>query len=171
MDHLASNSLFDSHQSANCKHHYTGTALLYIHDHLVSAIGSCFCLLDFAAAFDTIASYSLVSQNTSWSPASDPGLVSTALFSAGSSHICLLVASMSNSFQFHPRDAMLARVVAMAQCLSVTSRSSVEMEGWIEVVLACRLLSTYSTLYCKEIQVWTIIRLTFPLELCPTLRT
>ena len=60
---------------------------------------------------------------------------------------------MSNSFQFHPRDAMLARVVAMAQCLSVTSRSSVEMEGWIEVVLACRLLSTYSTLYCKEIQV------------------
>jgi len=33
---------------------------------------------------------------TSWSPVSHPGLVSMALFSAGSSHICHLVASVSN---------------------------------------------------------------------------
>ena len=40
MDHLTFNSLLNSHQSAYCKHHSTETALLYIHDHLISAIGS-----------------------------------------------------------------------------------------------------------------------------------
>ena len=44
--------------SAYSKHHSTETALLYIHDHLVNAIGaqqvSCLCLLDLSAAFDTI---------------------------------------------------------------------------------------------------------------------
>ena len=40
IDHLTSNSLLNSHQSAYCKHHSIKTALLYIHDHLVSAIGS-----------------------------------------------------------------------------------------------------------------------------------
>jgi len=58
MDHLTSNSLLSSHQSAYCKHHSTKAALLYIHDHLISAIGSqkvsCLCLLDLSAAFDTI---------------------------------------------------------------------------------------------------------------------
>ena len=39
-DHLTSNSLLNSHQSGYCKHHSTETALLCIHDHLVSAIGS-----------------------------------------------------------------------------------------------------------------------------------
>jgi len=59
MDHLTSNSLLNSHQSAYCKHHSTETALLYINDHLISAIGSqkvsCLCLLDLSlsAAFDT----------------------------------------------------------------------------------------------------------------------
>ena len=38
MDHLTSNSLLNSHQSVYCKHHSTETALLYLHDHLVSAI-------------------------------------------------------------------------------------------------------------------------------------
>ena len=45
-------------QSAYCKHYSFKTALLYIHDHLISAIGSqkvsCLCLLDLSAAFDTI---------------------------------------------------------------------------------------------------------------------
>jgi len=40
------------------KHHSTETALLYIHDHLINAIGCrkihCLCLLDLSAAFDTI---------------------------------------------------------------------------------------------------------------------
>ena len=57
MDHLTSNSLLNSHQSAYCKHH-SETALFYIHDYLISAIGSqkvsCLCLLDLSAAFDTI---------------------------------------------------------------------------------------------------------------------
>jgi len=33
-------SIVNPHQSAYCKYHSTETALLYIHDHLVSAIGS-----------------------------------------------------------------------------------------------------------------------------------
>ena len=55
---VGSNSLLNSHQSAYCKHHSTETALLYIHDYLISAMGSqkisCLCLLDLSAAFDTI---------------------------------------------------------------------------------------------------------------------
>jgi len=93
MDHLTSNSLLNPHQSAYCKHHSTETALLYIHNHLVSAIGSqkvsCLCLLDLSAD-------STLLTMTSWSPVSHPGLVSMALFSAGSSHIRHLVASVSN---------------------------------------------------------------------------
>ena len=52
--HLSSNNLLNPHQSAYFKHHSTETALLYIHDHLVNAIGaqqvSCLCLLDLSAA-------------------------------------------------------------------------------------------------------------------------
>ena len=57
-DHFTSNNLVNPHQSAYYKHHSTETALLYIHDHLINAIGSrkisCLCLLDLSAAFDTI---------------------------------------------------------------------------------------------------------------------
>jgi len=55
--------------------------------------------------------------------------------------------------RFYPRDARLA----MALCLSVcqcTSRCSVEVVGLIELVLVWRFLSTSSTLYFKEIQVY-----------------
>jgi len=49
-DHLVSNGLLNPNQSAYCKHHSTETALLYIHDHLINAIGSqklsCLCLID-----------------------------------------------------------------------------------------------------------------------------
>jgi len=41
----------------------------------------------------------------------------------------------------------------MAFCLSATSRSSVEMTEQIRRVFACELPLTYSTLFCKEIQV------------------
>jgi len=70
MDHLNSNSLLNSHQSAYCKHHSTETALLYIHDHLISAIESqkvsCLCLLDLSAAFDTIDHDILITRLSSW---------------------------------------------------------------------------------------------------------
>ena len=70
MDHVTSNSLLNSHQSAYCKHHFTETALLYIHDHLVSAIGSqkvsSICLLDLSAAFDTIDHDILITRLSSW---------------------------------------------------------------------------------------------------------
>ena len=63
-------SLLNSHQSAYCKHHSTETALLYIHDYLISAIGSqkisCLCLLDLAAAFDTIDHDILIIYLSSW---------------------------------------------------------------------------------------------------------
>ena len=50
--------------------HSTETALLYIHDHLISAIGSekvsCLCLLDLSAAFDTIDHDILIIRFSSW---------------------------------------------------------------------------------------------------------
>ena len=50
-DFLSSNNLLNPHQSAYCKHRSTKTALLYIHDQLINAIGSqkisCLCLLIF----------------------------------------------------------------------------------------------------------------------------
>ena len=65
-----SNSLLNPHQSAYCKHHCTETALLYVHDHLISAIGSqkvsCFFLLDLSAAFDTIDHDILITRLSSW---------------------------------------------------------------------------------------------------------
>ena len=36
---MSTNILFNPHQSAYCKHNSTETALLYIHDYLISAIG------------------------------------------------------------------------------------------------------------------------------------
>ena len=68
--HLCSYNLLNSHQSAYCKHHSTETALLYIYDHLVNAIGSqklsCLCLLDLSAAFDTIDHNILLARLSSW---------------------------------------------------------------------------------------------------------
>jgi len=68
--HITSNNLVNPHQSAHCKHHYTETALLYIHDHLINAIDSrkisCLCLLDLSAAFDTIDHDILLTRLSSW---------------------------------------------------------------------------------------------------------
>ena len=70
MDHLTSNNLLNPHQSAYCKHHSTETALLYIHDYLISAIKarkvSCLCLLNLSAAFDTIDHNILITRLSSW---------------------------------------------------------------------------------------------------------
>ena len=59
-----------SHHSAYCKHHSTETALLYIHGHLISAVGSqkvsCLCLLDLSAAFGTIDHDILITRLSSW---------------------------------------------------------------------------------------------------------
>ena len=64
-DHLTSNNL-NPHQSAYCKHHSTETALLYIHDHLINAIGSrqihvsAFLIYRLPSIPSTTISYSLV---------------------------------------------------------------------------------------------------------------
>ena len=88
MDHLTSNSLLNSHQSAYCKHHSTETALLYIHDYFISAMDH---RKYHASAYSTSLLLSTLLTMTSWSPASHPGLVSVALFSVDWSHICHLV--------------------------------------------------------------------------------
>jgi len=68
--HLSSSNLLNPHQSAYCKHHSTETALVYIHDHLINAIGSQhvsrLCLLDLSAAFDTIDHSILIARLSSW---------------------------------------------------------------------------------------------------------
>ena len=65
-----SHSLLNPHQSAYRRHHSTETYLLYIHDHLITAIGSqklsCLCLLDLSAAFDTIDHDILLTRLSSW---------------------------------------------------------------------------------------------------------
>jgi len=62
-------------------------------------------------------------------------------------------AQLTLTVSFYPRDAILARVLAMTlcPCLSVTSRCSIEMHG----LIFGRFLSTYPTLCSKEIQVST----------------
>ena len=63
-------SVLTNQPTAKCKHHSTETALLYIHDHLISAIGlqkvSCLCLLDPSAAFDTIDHDIFITRLSSW---------------------------------------------------------------------------------------------------------
>ena len=65
-EHLTSNNLLNPHQSAYCKHHSIETALLYIHDHLINAIGSrkilvsAFLIYRLLSIPSTTISYSLV---------------------------------------------------------------------------------------------------------------
>ena len=68
IDHLTYNKLLNPHQSAYCRHHSTETALLYIHDHLINAIGSqkVSCLFYISTAFDTIDHNILITRLSSW---------------------------------------------------------------------------------------------------------
>ena len=69
-EHLSTNNLLNPHQSAYCKHNSIETALSYIHNNLINAIGSqkisCLCLFDLSAAFDTIDHNILLSRLFSW---------------------------------------------------------------------------------------------------------
>ena len=79
LDHLSTNSLLNSHQSAYSKFHSTETTLLSVHDHLIKSISTkkitALCLLDLSAAFDTIDHDILLSRLSTWF-----GLSNTALF-------------------------------------------------------------------------------------------
>ena len=79
LNHLSTNSLFNSHQSAYSKFHSTETTLLSVHDHLIKAVSTqkltALCLLDLSAAFDTIDHDILLSRLSSWF-----GLSNTVLF-------------------------------------------------------------------------------------------
>ena len=58
IDHMTANSLMDPYQSAYRKGHSTETALVRVHNDIVSAVdkgfGVCLILLDLSAAFDTV---------------------------------------------------------------------------------------------------------------------
>jgi len=62
---------------------------------------------------------------------------------------------ITQRFAFYPRDAMLARLLAMALCLClpVTSRSSVETDEWIELVFVTGASFHLSYIVLKEIRV------------------
>jgi len=80
---------------------------------------------------------------------------------------------------FHPRDAMLPRVLAIARChsvclsvrlcLSVISRCSIKRNERINLFLAWRLFSTSLTRCFKEIQISTKIRVIPAGTFSPTL--
>ena len=58
IDHMTENNLMDPYQSAYRKGHSTETALVRVHNDIVSAVdkglGVCLILLDLSAAFDTV---------------------------------------------------------------------------------------------------------------------
>jgi hypothetical protein len=64
LDHLTTNNLMDPMQSAYRKGHSTETALLRVHNDVVSAVdkgyGVCLIMLDLSAAFDTVAHTTLL---------------------------------------------------------------------------------------------------------------
>ena len=70
MDHLSSNKLLNSFQSAYLKPHSTETTLLAVHDYIIRAMGqqqiTGLCLLDLSAAFDTIDHLILIHRLNSW---------------------------------------------------------------------------------------------------------
>src|SRR5664279_5279013 len=69
-DHLSSNSLLNSFQSAYTKFHSTESTLLAVHDHIINAMShqkvTALCLLDLSAAFDTIDHSILLERLSSW---------------------------------------------------------------------------------------------------------
>jgi len=69
--------------------------------------------------------------------------------------VVLQVSRLSIYFHLCPRDAMLARVLAMALCLSVTSWCSTKSDEWINLVLTWMLLLTSPTLCFKEFHIST----------------
>ena len=93
-EHLYNNNLLNLYQSASCKHHSTETALLYIHNYLINAVGSqkyhvaVFLISLLNLTLLTITSYCLVFPR---------GLEYLTLSSAGSSLICPIVLSVLNS--------------------------------------------------------------------------
>jgi len=75
-----------------------------------------------------------------------------------------------SSADFYPRDAMLARVLAMALCLSVTSPCSIETDEQIELVISMN--ASFDQSYCAMRNFRQLQKLGyFPLELCPNLPT
>jgi len=78
LSHLTANNLLNNYQSAYLKSRSTETTLLYVHDHIIRAMGqqkiTGLCLLDLSAAFDTIDHSILIHRLHTWFGLSGPVL-------------------------------------------------------------------------------------------------
>jgi hypothetical protein len=103
MNHLSSNKLLNSFQSAYLKSHSTETTLLSVHDHIVRAMSlqqvSCLCLLDLSAAFDTTDHSILIHRLSSWFGISGCALSSVKSYLSNRSFYVNLTGTKSSVFQ------------------------------------------------------------------------
>ena len=103
VDHLSTNNLINSFQSAYIKHHSTETTLLSVHDHIIKAIShqqiTCLTLLDLSAAFDTIDHSILLERLSSWFGISSTALSWVKSYLVNRSfHVSIDLSHLSSSF-------------------------------------------------------------------------
>jgi hypothetical protein len=103
--HLSSNNLLNSFQSAYTKHHSTESTLLAVHDHLIKAMSqqkiTALCLLDLSAAFDTIDHSILLHRHSSWFGFNGKVLSWLNSYLSSRSFIIDINSSFSDQFPLH----------------------------------------------------------------------
>ena len=90
---------------------------------------------------------------------SSPNFCACVTYDCGSDLLCWCCNTLCTS-SFYPLNAMLARVLAVAPCLSVTSQCSIKRDEWINQIIFG--FDHSYTVFFKEIQVSAKIRVLPP---------